>query len=178
MSYYPFEAHVLRLVLRSYFSTDWIRLKLLDTDPEEVARVVPESWVLVEPFKCWLDTTTAKVYRARGGSSLQYDQIVCEATVSRVDMDWFFHDYFFFVCIILANLFACIGLPAITAPSNLARMLNTRSATCAAMCLAYAATLGNSYNPHNGDVSVILTRELRANLNSPPTFFYLQFAPD
>lgn len=102
------------------------------------------------PFICKARISrTAGSVEARGNTPIQYSFVECSAQASHIDFDWFFNDFFFFLAIVLADLFSALGVPATCeTPHELPDKLNARSVNSAALCLAYAAALGGSYKPY------------------------------
>ena len=153
----PFEAHTLKFRLVSFYSLEFVKLNLTQPTPvpSTTPTTLPPSWDLLRDFVCVVGETGAdEAVRSRGDSTFRYSYVECSVRASRVDIDWFFHDFFFFLCIIIANLFASLVIPAaVTEPSDLPERLNVRSVNSAALCLAYAATLGETYRPYGQPTS-------------------------
>ena len=123
MSYYPFEAHTLQLRLKSYMSAGHVQLRLLERNPVPASQVLPESWQLLQNFTCALSNEEVPGHNPRGGRSARHNIITCSATVVHVDIDWFFNDFFFFLCIVFAVRRSILArsLPTIAACWSTAR---------------------------------------------------------
>ena len=147
MSHYPFEVHELRFELVSFFSTDFVALKL--TQSIASGATVQPPWTLRGDVECEVVEDTSDSFEARGSAALNYSKLSCAATVGKINYDWFSKDFIMFVLLVGANLFSSISLPAtVPIPDGLHSALTGRAVTSFALLTTFSLTLSDSSMPY------------------------------
>ena len=159
MTYYPFEAHDLTIVLTSQLPSESVTLSLLSETPSPHSDAVPNSWTLESQFNC-VNGTESHTDDGRGGQTFIWSHVTCTVRVSKVDTSWFYNDLFLFYMIVLTNYFTCLGwaarpLSVITGgpvdQRELPIEMEARSGKTAALALAYIFAI--THKPYDAPVN-------------------------
>lgn len=113
LDHYPYEAHRLRLKLRSFHTTKNVELQLLSEidvgGTDELSHLAPPGWD-ADSLYCHAETESI-ADPGRGTTELEYSVVVCDIIVSRVHSSYFIRDLMYMSCIIIVN---CVqGLRAV-----------------------------------------------------------------